>query len=102
MNRSRIAAPLDRIEGVCADKSNYIRAGYRKQGLTRTLLDAALALAKKRKARFVEACPIDSERKLVWGEGYVGLAPVFRAAGFAEVARRSPTRPLMRKVLRST
>ena len=66
----------------------------------RRLLDGAVAFAKKGGAAAVEACPIETDRKLIWGEGYVGIASVFRAAGFEEVARRSPTRPLMRKQLR--
>ena len=99
MNTSRVAAPLDGAEGVWAVNCFYVRSGYRGEGMMRVLLDAAVGYARKRKARIVEACPIDSDRKLVWGEGFVGLAPVFRAAGFREVARRSPTRPLMRKVL---
>ena len=65
----------------------------------RTLLDGALAFAAEQGAAIVEACPIETDRKLIWGEGYVGIASVFRAAGFEEVARRSPTRPLMRREL---
>jgi GNAT superfamily N-acetyltransferase len=100
MNSSRVAAPFDRIEGVWAVNCFYIRSGWRGQGLMPTLLRGALGFAAAHGAEIVEACPIDTERKLVWGEGYVGIASVFRAAGFAEVARRSPTRPLMRKALR--
>lgn len=100
MNKSRVAAPLDASEGVWAVSCFYIRSGYRGQGMMRTLLDGAVAFARKRRARIVEACPLDTDRKLIWGEGFVGLAPVFRAAGFEEIARRSPTRPLMRKVLK--
>jgi hypothetical protein len=65
----------------------------------RRLLDGAVAFAARSGAAAVEACPIDVRRRLVWGEGYVGVASVFREAGFEEVARRSPTRPLMRKTL---
>jgi hypothetical protein len=36
---------------------------------------------------------------LQWGEGFVGIAPLFRDLGFTEIARRSPRRPLMRLVL---
>ncbi len=32
----------------------------------------------------------------MWGEGFVGIASVFRKLGFQEIARRTPTRPLMR------
>jgi len=78
----------------------YIRSGWRGKRLMRVLLDGALAFAAEEGARIVEACPIDSDRKLVWGEGYVGIASVFRSAGFREVARRSPTRPLMRRELK--
>ena len=99
MNRSRVAAPLDVTAGVWAVNCFYIRSGYRGQGMMRILLDAAVDFARKRRAKVVEACPIDTDRKLIWGEGFMGLAPVFRAAGFEEVARRSPTRPLMRKIL---
>jgi hypothetical protein len=47
-------------------------------------------------ARAVEACTIDPDRPLIWGDGFVGLTPVFDSLGFEEVARRSPRRPLMR------
>jgi hypothetical protein len=100
MNRSRVAAPLDKVEGVWAVSCFYIRTGHRGQKLMRKLLDGAVAFARKAGAGTVEACPLDTERKLIWGEGYVGIASVFRDSGFEEVARRSPTRPLMRKRLR--
>ena len=101
MNRSRVARPANEAKGVWAINCFYIRSGYRKQGLMRLLIDAAVSFAGKHEARIVEACPIDSGRKLIWGEGYVGLAPVFRGAGFTEIVRRSPTRPLMQKVLKA-
>jgi hypothetical protein len=96
MNRSRIAAPFDTVESVWAVSCFYIRSGWSGKCLMRTLLDGALAFAAKQRALVVEACPLDTKRKLIWGEGYVGIASVFRAAGFKEVARRSETRPLMR------
>ena len=102
MNRSRVAAPLEGEEGVWAVNCFYIRAGHRGQNMMRKLLDGAVAFARRGGAAALEASPIETERKLVWGEGYVGIASVFRTAGFAEVARRSPTRPLMRKRLRRT
>jgi predicted GNAT family acetyltransferase len=100
MNASRVAAPLDGIEGVWTVNCFFIRSGWRGQGLMPKLLAGALEFAARNGAKIVEACPIDTDRKLIWGEGFVGLAPVFRTAGFEEVARRSPTRPLVRKVLR--
>jgi GNAT superfamily N-acetyltransferase len=79
----------------------FIRTGYRKQGLTRRLIDAALDFAKANGATAVDACPIDPEKPLTWGEGFVGIASVFASLGFKEIARRSPRRPLMRLSLRS-
>jgi GNAT superfamily N-acetyltransferase len=99
MNRSRVAAPFDETEGVWAVNCFYVRTGYRGQNMMRALLDGAVAFARAGGAAAIEACPIETERKLIWGEGYVGIASVFLAAGFKEVARRSPTRPLMRKRL---
>lgn len=99
MNSSRVAAPLDRIDGVWAVNCFYVRAGHRGQGMMRALLDGAVDLAAAEGAEVVEACPIEPARKLTWGEGYHGIASVFRASGFKEVARRSPTRPLMQRKL---
>ena len=96
MNVSHVAGPAEGIEGVWAVNCFYVRSGQRWRGLMRTLLEGALAFAAGQGAAIVEACPIETERKLVWGEGYVGIASILRAAGFEEVARRSPTRPLMR------
>ena len=56
----------------------------------------AVAHAKAQGALAVEACTIDPDRPLIWGDGFVGLTPVFKSLGFEEVARRSPRRPLMR------
>jgi hypothetical protein len=99
MNASRVAAPLDGVDGVdgvWAVNCFYVRSGYRRRGLMRVLLDGGIAFAATAGAAALEACPIELNRKPVWGEGYVGIAPVFRDAGFVEVARRSPTRPFMR------
>lgn len=78
----------------------YVRSSHRKAGMMPLLLDAAITYAQEHGASAVDACPIDTERKLVWGEGFVGLYNVFQAAGFVEIARRSPTRPLVRLELR--
>jgi GNAT superfamily N-acetyltransferase len=83
-------------ERVFAVTCFYVRSGYRGQGLTRTLAHAAVTYAREQGAIAIDACPIDTDRKLVWGEGFVGLAPVFRSLGFREIVRRTPTRPLMR------
>lgn len=96
LNSSRVAAPIqDDLDAVWAVSCFFLRSGYRGQGLMGTLLGAAAEFARDQGARRVEACPIEPARKLSWGEGFVGIASAFQAAGFKEVARRTPTRPLM-------
>jgi GNAT superfamily N-acetyltransferase len=99
LNRSRIAAPPPGGEEAWAVNCFFVRAGRRRAGLTRALLDAAVGFAARSGARLVEGCPLETDRKLMWGEGFVGVGSVFRAAGFEEIARRSPARPLMRKTV---
>jgi GNAT superfamily N-acetyltransferase len=99
-NRSRLSRDETR-DAVFAITCFYVRSGHRRSGIMPLLLDAAIAFARENGASAVDACPIDTERKLIWGEGFVGLFRVFQAAGFVEVARRSPTRPLMRLKLKN-
>jgi predicted GNAT family acetyltransferase len=74
----------------------YVRTGHRKRGLMSDLAKAAIAYARKKKAKAIDVCPIETDKPLMWGEGFVGIVSVFRELGFTEVARRSPRRPLMR------
>lgn len=78
----------------------YVRTGHRKRGLMTDLAKAAIAYAKKKKAAAIDVCPIETDKPLMWGEGFVGIVSVFQELGFKEVARRSPRRPLMRLSLR--
>ena len=97
--RSRVAKPLDAdVDKVWMINCFFVDRGYREAGLMRTLIDGAVGYARENGARVVEACPIEPTRPLIWGEAFVGITSVFRQAGFDEVARRSPTRPLMRIV----
>lgn len=80
----------------------YVRTGHRKRGLMTELAKAAVAYARKKKAVALDVCPIDTHAQLTWGEGFVGIASVFRELGFQELARRSPKRPLMRLSLQRT
>lgn len=101
---ARTSKPLetdsqDLIRATHAVTCFYIRSGHRKGGLMARLLDAAVDHCRSRGATYVDACPIESDKSLQWGEGFVGIASVFRRCGFDEIARRSPKRPLMRKAL---
>jgi hypothetical protein len=72
----------------------YVRIGYRRRGVTRALIDAALEAARKAKAPAAEAYPLDGD--LSPSATSTGYATTFVRAGFKEVARHSPEKPIMR------
>ncbi len=74
----------------------YVARGWRKQGATGHLLEAAVKFARQRGAKIIEGYPIDAKDKMTAVSVFTGLLPVFERAGFVEVERRSPTRPIMR------
>lgn len=77
----------------------FVAREFRDRGVTRQMLEAAAEFARRHGAKIVEGYPIDSAKKQAPVFVYTGLASMFRRAGFAEVARRAPARPIMRKIL---
>lgn len=77
----------------------YIMKEYRKQGLTTKLIMKAVEFAKLKKAIIVEGYPVEPKKETAPVFVYTGIASAFRKAGFKEAARRSETRPVMRKYL---
>ncbi len=75
-----------------------VRVGHRRQGVARALLVGAVELARAENAECVEAYPVDvSARKSVSSaELYHGPLSLFLDAGFTEVRRPSPGRPVVR------
>jgi GNAT superfamily N-acetyltransferase len=74
---------------------------FRRHGLTAKMLDAAAAYVRKQGARIIEGYPVEPKPGARSADVFVwtGLASAFRKAGFEEVQRRSPTRPIMRRLL---
>ena len=72
----------------------YVRKGYRRKGVTETLIGAALNAARCAKVPALEAYPLDAE--LTPSASSTGYASTFSRAGFKTVARRVPPRPIMR------
>lgn len=72
----------------------YVRRGHRRSGVTRELLAAAVELAREAGAPALEAYPLDGD--LSPSSTSTGYASTFEQAGFVEVARRSPERPVVR------
>jgi len=98
--RSRILKPVD-ASPCWSIACLFIHKDHRRQGVSVKLLMAAAEFACTCGAAILEGYPIDPPpgRKLPPAFAWTGLAAAFRAAGFTEVARRAPTRPIMRRNL---
>jgi GNAT superfamily N-acetyltransferase len=72
----------------------YVRVGHRRDGVMAALLQGAVDLARAAGAPAVEAYPLDAA--VSPSATSMGYATTFAAAGFVEVARRSPERPIVR------
>lgn len=77
----------------------YIRKGYRQRGVTTALITAAIAAARRAGAPALEAYPLDAD--LTPSTSHTGYATTFLRAGFKEVARHVPPRPIFRYDLTS-
>jgi GNAT superfamily N-acetyltransferase len=73
----------------------FVRAGFRKRGISRTLARAAVAFARERGARAIEAYPIIT-KNVIAEELHVGTPSVFGDAGLVELSRPSLRRVVMR------
>ena len=98
LDRSRVAKRVDDTP-VWAIVCFFIKVGYRRKGLTSALIQAALDYAREQGARVVEAYPVENETGVNGSGEFTGIASTFRKAGFIEVARRTPKRPIMRFAL---
>lgn len=94
--RSRILQPVDG-EPVWPVSCLFVARPYRKRGVSTRLLEAAADYARRRGGRIVEGYPVEPRGKVADAFVWTGLASAFRRAGFKEVARRSKTRPIMRR-----
>ena len=96
LERSRILKPVD-DRSVWSVVCFFVERSYRRRGVSRLLLRAAVDLASSRGAKIVEGYPVEPKKaKTPAAFAWTGLAAAFRSAGFTEVARRSETRPIMR------
>jgi GNAT superfamily N-acetyltransferase len=99
--RSRVLAAVDDTP-VWSVSCFFVKRGWRRKGLTVRLLREASRFAAARGAKVVEGYPMDPNAgSMADAFAWTGLASAFRAAGFREVARRSPTRPIFRKRVRA-
>jgi len=96
LDRSRVLKRVD-DKPVWSLVCFFVAKPFRRQGLMPRLIAEAAAYARQQGVEILEAYPVEPKK----GNQadlflYTGVASAFRKAGFAEVARRSPTRPIMR------
>ncbi len=77
----------------------FVAATHRNQGITGTLVRAAVDLARHHGAPAIEGWPLVASTPRS-AEAFVGREEVFRAAGFARLDQPTPPRVLMRLDLR--
>jgi GNAT superfamily N-acetyltransferase len=78
----------------------FVDRSARGRGLSERMLRAAVDYARSRGARLLEAYPVDRDERSHPDVMFFGAKPMYDRAGFREVARRKPTRPVVRKNLR--
>ena len=94
--RSKILAPVDDAR-VWSVTCFFVRRDWRRRGVTVLLLKEAARWVAKRGGRLVEGYPTDTDEEQPAAFVFHGLLGAFRIAGFREVARRSKSRPIVRR-----
>lgn len=69
---------------------------HRGQGVARALLAGAIEYAREQGATLLEAYPVDRPDKSSAEAMWFGAKSMYDKAGFREVARRKPQRPVVR------
>jgi GNAT superfamily N-acetyltransferase len=94
--RSRALLPVD-DKPVWSITCLFIRAGHRRAGMSLALVEHAKPFVAARGGRLIEGYPKDPGKGFPGANSvWTGLASTFLKAGFTEVERRTPTRPIMR------
>ena len=95
LQRSPVMKPVD-DKPVWSIICFVVPAEHRGQGVARALLDGAIAYAKKQGVTLLEAYPVDKPGRAQDDTLWFGAKSMYDDAGFEEVARRKPQRPVVR------
>jgi len=92
--RSPVIGPVD-DQPVWSLVCFVVPSQYRGQGVAKGLLRGAISYARSQRVGTLEAYPLDTEAG-GFGQPWFGSKSMFDEAGFVEVMRRKPQRPIMR------
>ena len=97
LKRSRILKPVDDRE-VWSISCFFVQRSYRGKHVASALLKEAARQAKMGGAKLLEGYPVEPKEGKRYPPAFAwhGVTKIFQSAGFEEVERRSPTRPIMR------
>lgn len=93
--KSPVMRPVDDLP-VWSIVCFVVPSEYRRQGVARELLEKAVDFARERGVTLLESYPVDREKPSAADAPWFGSQRMFSQAGFDEVARRRPDRPVMR------
>jgi GNAT superfamily N-acetyltransferase len=99
LRRSPVMKPVD-DRPVWSIVCFFVDRNARGRGLSERMLRAGVDYARSCGARLVEGYPVDKEERSQPDTMFFGAKSIYERAGFQEVARRRPTRPVVRKALR--
>jgi GNAT superfamily N-acetyltransferase len=99
LRRSPVMKPVD-DRPVWSIVCFFVDPRARGRGRSARMLRAAVDYARSQGARLLEAYPVDKDRPSHPDFMFFGAKSMFDRAGFREVARRRPTRPVVRRALR--
>ena len=100
LERSRVLKRIDDKQ-VWSIVCLFVDKEFRKRGVSVAILEAAIDYVKKKGGKIVEGYPVEP-KKGKWPDAFVwtGVSSAYLKAGFKEVHRGSPTRPIMRYLVK--
>jgi ribosomal protein S18 acetylase RimI-like enzyme len=99
LQRSPVMKPVDQ-KPVWSIVCFFVDSRARGGGLAEAMLKAGIDYARSKGARLLEAYPVDKTERSHSDFMWFGAKSMYDRAGFKEVARRKPTRPVVRKAIR--
>ena len=100
LERSRVLKPID-DQTVWSVSCLFVAKEYRRTGVSVGLLRAAIEHVKKNGGKIVEGYPVEPYTENMPAVfAWTGTLAAFEQAGYTEAARGSPSRPIMRYVIR--